>query len=102
MIGVESGLSIDEVKDAVATTVIVSLSSKMDAMSSEITGRGAGVGLPAVLVVSAGGLDVALDVGLVSFLSLVDRMINKPFVNTGYTGQGGGWSVRRRTLLSPI
>ena len=35
------------------------------------------------------GLNVALDAGLVSFLSLVDRMINKPFVNTGYTGQGG-------------
>jgi len=88
LIGVEGGLSIDEVKDAVAT-VMLSLASEMDAVSSEITGRGAGVGLPAVLVVSAGGLDVALDVGLVSFLSLVDRMINKPFVNTGYTGQGG-------------
>ena len=62
-------MSIDEVKDAVAT-VMVSLSSEMDAVSSEITG-------------------IALDVGLVSFLSLVDRMINEPFVNTGYTDQGG-------------
>ena len=53
MIGVEGGLSIDEVKDAVAT-VMLSLASEMDAVSSEITGRGAGVGLPAVLVVSAG------------------------------------------------